>query len=358
MSNINNLYRKIDKLPDGHSVVRGSDRILLAIWIVSLLCSVIAFWLCPSEIWLLILPFSIAGLAYLILAKRYLRAAFGLAMCIVGWFASDYLSFEPFFFLALYLFLGVSGTGAIIDSLQRILFYAVLERIRYVNISDNPSFPSRLAAFVFNIPRDIDTRNIEADLDVSSRRLTLSEIAENIAISAVYASVLWIILSVWPLELVESWNADGGMLIAAVTVYVPLISFPLTVFRSMGVRISSSFGDFRLFEGTVAVLRHMAVPLFAVLVASLVCSIFAGSWIDALSCIICSVLALCVSVSILTLVMFYRLEATSAYAIANKWELFMPVPLLMGIRERDGEDASFPGTPERDESLSADSRSQ
>lgn len=356
MSNINNFYSRIDRLPDGHSVVRGSDVILLAVWLVSLIASLAAFALGSfRDVWLLVLPFAVAGFTNMVLSKLYLRVVVAVALCVLAWFAGENTGYSAFFFLALYFFLGLNGTAAIVDSLQRLLFFPVLSRIRYVNIRERSSVADRLVAFFFNISEDVDTRDIDANLDVNSHRLTVRDIVENILVSAVVASAIWIVASVWPLDIVgPGSDISGWMVVVGATVYVPLVTLPFTVFRSMGVDIPSSFGVFRLFDGFVAVLRYFSVPLAIFLVTSLAYSVAVGGWADAVVCILCSASALCISVVATTIILFYQFEATSAYAMANKWKLFMPVPLLMGIRENDRSENSFPGTPERDEKIVLD----
>lgn len=352
MSNINNFYSRIDRLPDGHSVVRGSDKILLLVWIASLVASlVVAVTGLYNQMWLLVLPFAVAGFANMVLSKLYARVTVAVILCVAAWFIGDG-GYPFFFFLALYIFLGLNGTAAIVDSLQRLVFFPVLSRIRYVNIREDSPLADRLVAFLFNIPEDADTRNLDANLDVNSHKLSVRDIIGNVMVSAVVATIIWIVVSVWPLNLIGSDSViSDWLLIVGITAYVPLFTLPFTVFRSMDVRIPSSFGVFRLFDGFVTVLRYFSVPLVLFLVASLVYSVSTGVWTDAVACILCSAAILCVSVAVVTLILFYQFEATSAYAMANKWKLFMPVPLLMGIRENDKSEHSFPGTPERDETI-------
>ncbi|MCL1978844.1 MAG: hypothetical protein FWG60_01625, partial [Methanomassiliicoccaceae archaeon] len=163
-----------DQLPEGISLVRGFDKCIIIAAAVSFIIS-LAYVLFEGtgggvmhEVmpWLA-LPFFVCGVIFYIRSKYWILLILA-AAAMVLWFVEVP---ETLIFLLLFLIVGASGVVALVDALQRAVFYQVLRTIEYVNVKDKLSSKDRLVAFLFNVPEDLDTRNITMDYELSRTKI-------------------------------------------------------------------------------------------------------------------------------------------------------------------------------------------
>ena len=346
---------EVGGLPVGLSIIRPTDIVVVALWVLALaLCVVVYVWGIFSELYLFALPFCAAGLACLVCSRNYVSLVILAAILAVTWYLT-WGSYEyVVIYVVAYICFGSIGVAAMVDAIQRAVYYHVLAHIRYVNVKEHPSFKDRITAFVFSVPHDIDTRNITADLAIRGRKFPWKDFASVIWLSMVAGMFFWIYMSFNPsfVNLSDTGRytvTASGLLVFTVLLYIPLIVMPFSIFASTNVRIVTSYRDFKIYGGAVSTIQRMAVPVAAALMFVLLAVASSNDWVAVLVFIGISAVMLFIIVLVTTVIYFYGMEASTVTSISRKWKLFMPVPLLVGLKERETGEEEFPGTPARDE---------
>ncbi len=343
-----------DQLPEGISLVRGFDKCIIIAAVVSFIISLA--YVIYSDIRLdtsiydvmpwLALPFFVCGVIFYIRTKSWILLIFA-AAAMVLWFTGIPVTL---IFLLLFLIIGASGVVALVDALQRVIFYHVLRTIEYVNVKKKLTFKDRAIAFLFNVPEDMDTRNITMDYELSRTKIPWKEVGNSISLGLMVGMFIWIYLSMNPtfMEL----NAVGSipLMMFTLILYIPIIVMPWSIFRSLNVRIETKYRDFKVYNGIKATLQRMAVPivaaLFYVLVAINTSDIQTVAYFIVLSAVMIVVILALVSV-----LYYWVFESPIINDIVSKWKLFRPVPVFIGLEDNDRNDIwdEVPGTPRRDE---------
>jgi len=345
-----------DQLPDGISLMRLIDKITVSAFLISFVIALIYVLYLVSNtdrfmyevMPYLAAPFIACGIIYFIRSKYWwILIIFG-GVAIALWFLEVP---RTMVFLLLFLMVGSIGVVALVDAVQRAVFYHVLRRIEYLNIKEKLTFKDKAVAFIFNVPEDIDTRNITMDYDLSRTKLPWREVVNTISMGMMVGLFIWIYISMNPVFMDLNLQASVPLLMFTLILYIPVLVMPWSIFRSLNVRVETNYRNFKIYNGIRATLQRMAVPviaaLFFVLVAINTSDIFTVGMYMLISAAMIVVIVTAVS-----LLYYWLFEAVTINDIISKWKLFRPVPVFVSL-ESDGKRSSWddvPGTPIRDKS--------
>lgn len=344
-----------DQLPEGMSIVRTFDKYTMIA--AALTFVVVLFYVIYTEIRtdsliydvmpLLTLPFFVCGLIFYIRSKAWILIIIAAAAAIL-WFTGIP---DTVIILLLFLIIGAAGVVALIDAIQRSIFYRVLRIIEYVNVKKKLSFTDKLVAFLFNVPEDMDTRNITMDYELSRTKIPWKEVWNSISLGLMVGMFIWIYISMNPAFMDLSTESSIPLLMFTLILYIPVIVMPWSIFRSLNVRVETNYRDFNVYNGIRATLQRMAVPVIAafffVLVAINDSDILAVIYYIVLSVVMIVVILTCVSV-----LYYWIFEAATINDIISKWRMFRPVPVFVGLEDKEnvGSWDDVPGIPKRDKS--------
>ena len=342
-----------DQLPEGIALVRGFDKLIMIVFVVSLLVSsafviyeeTIGKYLLHELMPLLAIPFFVCGVILYIKLKYWVLLILAAAAAVL-WFMHIPLTF---IFLLLLLIIGASGVVALVDALQRLIFYHVLRRIEYINVKKKLTIKDRIVAFIFNVPEDIDTRNITMDYELSRTKIPWKEVGNSISIGMMVGIFIWIYISMNPTFMGHGIETSTSLLMFTLILYIPVLVMPWSIFRSLNVRIETKYRDFKVYNGIMATLQRMAVPVIAALFFVLV----AINTSDIRAVAFYILLSATMIVAILTLVsiLYYWVsESVIINDIISKWKMFRPVPVFVSLDDDEKRRSldDLPGTPRRD----------
>ncbi|MCL2032983.1 MAG: oxidoreductase [Methanomassiliicoccaceae archaeon] len=344
-----------DQLPEGISLVRLFDKCIMIAAAASFLIALA--YILYQEIgggssvydvmpWLA-LPFFVCGVIFYIRTKYWTLLALAAAAAVL-WFINIP---EALIFLLLFLVIGAAGVVAVVDAVQRSIFYKVLRRIEYINVKSKLTAKDKMTAFLFNVPEDMDTRNITMDYELSRTKMPWKEVLNSISLGLMVGMFIWIYISMNPAFMDLSSETSVPLLMFTLILYIPVLVMPWSIFRSLNVRIETNYRDFKVYGGIKATLQRMAVPviaaLFFVLVAINTSDIYTVAYYIALSA------AMIVATLTLVSVLYYWVfEAVTINDIISKWKMFRPVSVFAGLNDhkRGQQREDLPGTPKRDKS--------
>lgn len=344
-----------DILPPGISLMRSFDKTVLIVWLLALIASFAGVFYSVNyqdmETYMAVryisIPFMVVGGLYMIYKKNPLPAIIIVAIVAVLYFAKVDSSYS--YFIA-GIVLGSIGVACVACALQRIIFYRTMQRVRYLNVKEKLSIGDRLVAFMFNVPPDLDTRNLEIDPPVLTKKFPWKDMGSTIMLSLVIGLFFWIYVSMNPAFMNAPDFSDVPLFFFTVILYIPVIVLPFSVFRSVNARIGTNYRDFKLYNGAVATIQRMAVPIAAAFLYVLL-ALNDNDPAQVLKFIALSLVTIFVVVALTSMVYYYTMEASIVSDIGSRWKIFMPVPLLVSLKEEDPEKTSeVPGTPVRDES--------
>ncbi|MCL2296132.1 MAG: oxidoreductase [Methanomassiliicoccaceae archaeon] len=341
-----------DNLPEGISLLRGFDKLIMIAFAISFLIS-LAYILyeemagngiIQNLMPLLAVPFFVCGVIFYIRSKYWILLVFA-AAGIVLWF----LSIPPVLvFLFLFLVIGASGVVALVDALQRAIFYQVLHTIEYVNVKNKLSMKDKLVAFLFNVPEDLDTRNITMDYELSRTKIPWKEVGNSISLGLMVGMFIWIYISMNPAFMDLSIGTSVPLLMFTPILYIPVLVMPWSIFRSLNVRIETNYRDFKVYNGIRATLQRMAVPIVAALFFVLVAINTSDIWAVAFY-ILLSAAMIVIILTLVSMLYYWIFEAVIINDIVSKWKMFRPVPVFVGLETEEGPSQDdLPGTPRRD----------
>lgn len=343
-----------DQLPDGISLVRAFDKYTmiaaLLTFIVSLAYVLYAEAKPGASIYdlmpLLALPFFVCGLIFYIRSKYWLLIIFAAAAMIL-WFTGIP---QTLIFLLLFLIIGASGVVALVDAIQRAIFYRVLRTIEYVNVKKKLSLLDRLITFIFNVPEDLDTRNITMDYELSRTKIPWKEVVNTIYLGLMIGMFIWIYISMNPAFMDITSGGSIPMLMFTLILYIPVLVMPWSIFRSLNVRIETKYRDFKIYNGIKATLQRMAVPVIAALFFVLV-AINTSDIFTVMYYIVLSAAMIVVILTLSSILYYWVFESTIINDIISKWKMFRPVPVFVGLEDNGNKRTwdDVPGTPRRDE---------
>ncbi|MDR0887944.1 MAG: hypothetical protein LBM39_02015 [Candidatus Methanoplasma sp.] len=346
-----------EDLPEGLSLVRACDKLTMAVAIAAFIFSIIfiIYRSTNGELplqdaipWLSV-PFFICGIIY------YLRTRFWIliilaAAAVVLWFIDIPM---PLLILVLLLTIGAPGVVAIVEAIQRWMFYRVLHTIEYVNVKKKLSFTEKFIVFLFNVPVDIDTRNITMDYGLRRSGIPWKEMLGTISLGLMVGMFIWIYISMNPVimdlsgELDLSSIGSAPFLIFTIILYIPIIVLPWSIFKSLNVRVETHYRDFKVYNGVRSTIQTMVVPIVAAFI--LVFTALASSdYLAVLFYIGMSVVMVTAIVGLAAAFYYVGFETVLINDIVSKWKKFRPVPIFIGLKAKEQKKEEVPGTPNRD----------
>lgn len=346
----NGKYWK-DSIPDGLSLIRPSDRMTLIIAVLSLLGSSIIIvykYLIGDPLYnsipLLTSLFFFCGAFYMIRNKLWMFIS---VMLIIIAILTLKLP-DMLFYLVLFITLGATGCVALVNAIQRWMFYRIIRIVEYINIKKKLSFWDRALAFAFNVPGDLDTRNIVLDYDLRRDKLPWREMGETIFLALMVGMLLWIYISMNPALMGNSSNYNIPMYVFSMVLLIPLLVLPWSIFKSLNVRIQTNYRDYRFYDGIKATLIRMALPVFATLFF-VVIAINNTSILIVLAYIITSGVTIALVIVFTSVIYYVIFEPVIVNDIKSKWKVLRPAPLFVGLEKKERSDFDeVPGTPMRD----------
>lgn len=246
-----------------------------------------------------------------------------------------------------FIFIGSIGVVSTVTSFQRLIFYWVIGAVEFMNVKDKMTLMERLVAFMFNIPNDIDTRNLTMDYNLKRATIPWSEIWETLWMSLMVGIFLWIYISMSPKFATVGTFGNAPIYIFALVLYIPVIVMPWSIFNALHVRIETKYRDFDLYSGIKGTIKRMILPMFAALVYVLI-AIRDNDIMAVASFIATSIFMIIVVVAFTSTIYYFYFENKLVDDIVAKWKVFRPVSLMMTVGEKKESRKDFPGTPKRD----------
>ena len=233
-----------------------------------------------------------------------------------------------------------------VEIIQRCVFYSIMGTVQRVNIKKNMSFKDRVVVFFFNVPVDLDTRNLSIDMNVSRSKLPWKDMINSMMLALLFCMFLWIYVFLNPS--VSIGTTGVPIYTFTIVLYLSMFVMPWTIFNTMNARVTTEYRDFELYSGFLGTFRRMFLPILAALLF-LVAAVFSGP--DQLYYVGMS-LAMIVVMIIFTSVMYYTSNEMDIVGnILDKWPEFQPSAIYSGYdnkNEKSSMDDPVPGTPRRD----------
>ena len=342
------------------------DRLVLLVFTVAFLACITGMIVMVSmgiavlsSAMLLTAPFFLLGLMWYNHTKKWSTLVIILAVSVAlylylhydngFYFSSEfYLEGDFLFLFAIdFIFVGSVGVAAFVSALQRLIFYRVVTIIQGMNIKDKMNFREKVVAFFFNVPNDMDTRDLTMDYNLKRASVPWSEIWETMTLSLMIGMFLWIYISLSPNFGADAFTKGMPVYIFAIVLYIPVIVMPWSIFNALHVRVKTKYRDFTLYEGIKGTIKRMVLPMFAALMYVLIA--IQENDISAVLTFIAMSIVMIVVVIVFTSGIYYAyFENKLVDDIVSKWKIFRPVELLMTVGDDSERTKEFPGTPKRD----------
>ncbi|MDR0334412.1 MAG: hypothetical protein LBH69_00795 [Methanomassiliicoccaceae archaeon] len=335
------------------SMVRRVDKVMLYTFLALLvLCGAVFFALIYTDTMelagalpIISVPFLIVGLATYVHEKMWKALVVAIAAPAALFFIG--LPLLVIFFVA-FLLVGCVGVVSVAATLQRFVFFAVISSVEYINIKDKLSLWDRLVLFAFNIPPNIDTRKVTMDYNLKRSGIPFREMLETMFFAFLVGVALWIYISMNPAFMYDVKLYEAPIFVFSLIMFIPLLVLPWTPFKSLNVRITTSYRDFSLYSGAVETLRKMAIPVFAVAVFILVASTRIDIQVE-LMFIVASVVFNLIVVAASSIIFYLFFESAFVDDAVTKWKLFRPIPITAELDRGEAQEDDR-GMPERDTS--------
>ncbi len=288
-------------------------------------------------------PFFVVGAIYYVIRRRFYAMIFIIVVAILS-----YLIMPDSVLYIIYLLVCAEGVAQMVDIIQRFTFYKIMASIERVNIKENPSLIDRLVVFVFNIPVDIDTRNLMIDKNIIMDKLPWKDMIFSMLLALLFCMFLWIYLFLNPSF---SINVTGVPIYTfTIVLYLAMIVMPCSIFSTLNARISTDYRDFKIYSGFLETFKKMFLPVFAAMIF-LISAVSSGP--DNLYYVAMS-LGMIIIMIIFTSIMYYTSnEVEVVNDIVDKWDTFHPTSIYSQYSENDKRaslDDGVPGTPRRNPS--------
>lgn len=339
-----NSYPVADARP---SLLRKHDKIVLALFLAMFIASVIAYWVLMkyydftiyTGLPVMAAPFFVLGMASYIYNRRYIAMLFVAAISAVS-----YLILPESVLFIVYILVCTEGVAIMVSVIQRWMFYPILSSVERVNVKEKMDLKDKIIVFFFNIPVDLDTRNLKLDSGLSRAKLPWRDMFYTIMLALLFCMFLWIYMFLNP----SISLGTKGIPIYTFTIilYLSALVLPWTVFSSLNVRISTDYRDFSLYKGFLGTFKRMFLPMFAAILF-LLYALYTGP--ENLYYIGMS-LAMIVVMIVFTSVMYYtNSEVDVVNDITSSWEKFHPSEIYSGYetKRRSSLDDGVPATPRR-----------
>lgn len=331
------------------TLMRSYDYKMLYLFILGLAASLVAMYVAVSYydfssikvLPFLVAPLFIIGIVNYIIHKRWIPI-----LCIIAIAAAIYFLWEKSYVLFfLYLFVCTEGVAVMTEVIQRIVFFKILTIIEFVNLKAKLSISDRIVTFMFNIPCDLDTRNLNVDLSVKRDGIPWSNMFHTIFMALMFCTFLWMYMVFNP----SFTSGESGMSIYTFTIvlYVSLLVLPWNIFKSLNVRVQTGYRDFNVYSGLFETIKRMFLPILAVFIF-LALSLSSGTF--SIMYVALSIVMIAVIVVFTSVLYYTGSEADVVADVKEKWADFHPTTMYAGYRERGqaSYEEDVPGTPRRE----------
>ena len=342
------------------------DRLILLVFTIAFLACITGMIVMVSmgiailkSAMLLTAPFFLLGLMWYNHTKKWSTLIIILVISVAlylylhysnGFYFSSqfYLEGDFLFLFAIdFIFVGSVGVASFVSALQRLIFYRVITIIQGMNIKDKMNRREKLVAFFFNVPNDIDTRDLTMDYNLKRASVPWHEIWETMTLSLMIGMFLWIYISLSPNFGTDAFAQGMPVYIFAIVLYIPVIVMPWSIFNALHVRVKTKYRDFSLYEGIKGTIKRMVLPMFAALMYVLI-AIQENDIKAVLMFIGISIIMIIVVIVFTSGIYYAYFENKLVDDIVSKWKIFRPVDLLMTVGDEAEKKKDLPGTPKRD----------
>jgi len=332
-------------------LLRKPDKMVGLLFLGLLLASMIAYvFLAATEEFtvytalpVMALPFFVVGVIFYVVNRRFIAAAVIVVLSIIA-----YLIMPDSVLFILYLLVCAEGVATIVEVFQRLVFYEILSRVERVNVKEKMDIVDNLIVFFFNIPVDLDTRNIKIEANISRNKLPVADMVSCMIISVLFCMFLWIYVVLNP---AVSLQTEGVPIYTfTIILYISALVMPWTIFSTVNVRIETDYRSFKLYDGFMETFKRMFLPAFAALVFLFI-ALYNG--LDNLYYIVMSLVMIIVMTIFTSAMYFTSNELSMVNDILDKWNVFHPTEIYSGydsVRRKTSLSDDIPGTPRRNPS--------
>ena len=351
------------KLSSDLSLLRKSDKNIVLITILALIpCIAACYYMAGTGNYttyelvpILTLPLFFDGIIIYISERRWKSFAILVVVTVTLTIAHllEYIQLTPvtlFFFL--FILIGGTGVVAIAEAIQRATFYSIVHSIEYMNVKSKMSMFDKMVSFVFNVPEDLDTRNITMNYNLQRVSIPWKEMMQTIGVALMLGMTIWIYISMNPAFMQpETLDAISpiSIFMFSLVLIIPLLVLPFTIFKSLDVRVQTNYRAFHVHGGAMETIKRMALPIGATLIYVLL-AINQSDPIRVAGYIGASALAIIFVVGYTCLLYYSMNERPLVKDIAAKWGIFRPVPIFVSLDDDShsrGQEGELPGTPSR-----------
>ncbi len=332
------------------TLLRKTDKQVGLLFLALLVASIVAFFLVAmteeytvyTSLPIMAIPFFVIGAIFYIVNRRFIAAAVIIVLSVIAYFLMP----ESVLFI-LYLLVCAEGVAIIVEVFQRLAFYEIMARIEKSNIKEKQDIIDKIVVFFFNIPVDLDTRNLKIDENISRNKIPIKDMLNSVLISVLFCMFLWIYMFLNPAVTLHT----NGVPIYTFTIilYLSAMVMPWTIFSTVNARIGTDYRDFNLYNGFMETFKKMFLPAFAA-VMFLIFALSSGP--ENFYFILMSLAMIIVMTVFTTLMYFTSNELTLVNDILDKWKDFHPTEIYSSYNSytKSSMDDDIPGTPRRNPS--------
>ena len=341
---------KVDNSPK-IDLLSKRDKITLLLFICLFAGSLVALWYLItyqdltiySALPTMAIPFFVIGVIFYIIRRRFIAVIAVAAISLVA-----YLLLPVSVLFIVYLLVCTEGVAQMVEIIQRGTFYSILASIERVNVKDALSLKDKLIVFLFNIPVDIDTRNLKIDKNIIVDKIPWKDMLFSMMLALLFCMFLWIYLFLNP-------SFDIGLqgvpiYTFTIVLYLSMIVMPWSIFSTLNARIDTEYRAFKIYSGFLGTFARMFLPIFAALIF-LIIAVSSGP--DNFYYVAMSLVMIVVMITFTSIMYYTSNEVVVVNDIVDKWGVFHPSSIYSGYSEAGKKstlDDGVPGTPRRDPS--------
>ncbi|MGE4213130.1 MAG: hypothetical protein AB7E75_07285 [Candidatus Methanomethylophilaceae archaeon] len=345
------------------SLLRKDDKYIVLLTVLALIpCAAAYYYLSKTGdyttydlIPLLTLPLFLDGIVIYVKERRW-KSFIIMVSVVAALFVLHKLEYiqvtGDILFFVLFILIGATGVVAVAEAIQRVSFYRVVHSVEYMNVKRKLSLWDKMVVFLFNVPDDLDTRNVTMNYNFQRTSIPWKEMIQTITMALMLGMFIWIYLSMNPAFMGEDSLKSIPIFMFSLVLVIPLIVLPFTVFKSLDVRVETNYRAFHIHSGVMETLKRMALPIGATLIFVLL-AINTSDPVQVMTYIGASALAIIFVVGYTCILYYTTNERPLVNDIVIKWRIFRPVPIFVSLDEGGSGRARFddaPGTPKRDKS--------
>ena len=249
-----------------------------------------------------------------------------------------------------YAVMGGFGVVAVVVTLQRKLFYRTLARIEGLSLREEREIKDKILVFMFNIPDDINTNDLVMDHNMRRESIPVDDTLRTMGMGFLIGVFLWLYISLNP-SLLTAYSLEYILLIMfLLTLYLPFLVLPWSIFRSLDVRIKGPYHDLRLYKGAVSTIKKIAMPIIPIALYT-IGAVRRMSLGEIGGFIGMSVIFNIIIMATTAIVYFSLYERQLIEDIVSKWRTYRPRPVMAEVVQREEETKDVPATPTRSYSM-------